>query len=568
MTQIHKSKDDHILTVTTKTCWNTIHCILVTFAVGALVAKAPPVVWVSILVGFFLVLNIMRYVMNNEIRYFHRMELSKFGTVIFTIIVLIGYTFGVGLMPLSNFRFQNLLGPTIYAIGWISAFLISCISLLCFTSNVYLRVGFACLSFFYIVVICIYFRQLKPGAWRTFVLSNGNWKDTLRNEFWENTYDSEIWDDITLIGDKDANYAAMVLKYLNTDLPWDLLTDWLKEKKRTTFQVNLPTWLTIEWLALVPEHVKVKVWKPVEYRDLLRRIRIVESQFASFRNDESRNMPMILQREDTDDEDEKTSDATNDEQKAPGTGTLEMRNINAEKENNQTTRKKLMTNINKRKSSFTGSMSELPLIQTSKEDDVPLALKKLLEEAERLSFDKIIQVSKEAIDKELFDILLGPDGKATGKDIMFIICKGFLKQMHKLKLKAHFSEGVTRVLMVAFFEFLDEVSDIVLAIIFAYDSNNRGWAAILMFVFMGLYRFVSFLMSISVKEAFLRNCEALIGIKVITDTYRLVKHGKNAKTGEIDLLTMRFVTLGTGLAFESLPQMMLQLIIVMSDMKN
>eukprot|EP00948_MAST-09A_sp_MAST-9A-sp1_P000853 g853.t1 len=127
-------------------------------------------------------------------------------------------------------------------------------------------------------IFYLYFRLLKPGAWKTFVWSNENWKDKLRNEFWESTYESDVWEDIHLVGDKDAHYAGMIAQYLETDLPWDKLTAWLKEN-RTRFRNTPPSWLTIEWLDLLPKDVRADVWDNAQYGDLKYRIREVEKAF-------------------------------------------------------------------------------------------------------------------------------------------------------------------------------------------------------------------------------------------------------------------------------------------------
>ena len=183
-------------------------------------------------------------------------------------------------MPLSVLRWHQLLGPTLFGVGWISSFLISSVSVLYLSTNLIFWVFFGCLSFFYVLAVCVYFYSLQPGAWKTFVWSSENWKDKLGNEWWVNpTYDSNEWKDIHLLGDKDAHYAAMIMQYLETDLPWDKLTAWLQEKK-TTFRNDPPTWLTVEWLNLLPKDVKAKVWDTVQYSDLKHQLREVEKAFS------------------------------------------------------------------------------------------------------------------------------------------------------------------------------------------------------------------------------------------------------------------------------------------------
>eukprot|EP00948_MAST-09A_sp_MAST-9A-sp1_P002970 g2970.t1 len=279
MTQIHPLDSDDFGLVITKTCWNTFHLMMVTCGLGALIAKAPSSVWISLVIAFFVILNALRYMVNEgEMRFYKRINLSGFGNTIMTMMLMILYVLGVGLMPVSVLRWHHILTPTVYGVGWISSFLISSVSVLYLSSNLILWVAFACLSFFYVIAVYGYFRLLKPEAWKTFVWSNENWKDKLRNEFWESTYNSDLWDDIHLLGDKDAHYAGMVLQYLKTDLPWDKLTAWLKEN-RTTFRNAPPSWLTVEWLQLLPKDVRANVWDNDQYSDLKHQIREVEKAF-------------------------------------------------------------------------------------------------------------------------------------------------------------------------------------------------------------------------------------------------------------------------------------------------
>merc|ERR1711871_846463 len=71
MTQILLQENDHFSATLLKSGWNICHIMMVTCALGALFAKASPLVWGSILIGFFLLLNVMRFVVNKgEMRFF------------------------------------------------------------------------------------------------------------------------------------------------------------------------------------------------------------------------------------------------------------------------------------------------------------------------------------------------------------------------------------------------------------------------------------------------------------------------------------------------------------------
>jgi hypothetical protein len=266
MTQILSKDSDQLGMAILKGGWNVCHFTLVTCALGALMAKTPPHVWISVIVGFIVILNVMRYMINKgEMRLFLRIGSSWSATFGAVFIPSIVFVCGVGLMPISFLRWHCNLGPTVYGVGWISSFLISSISLIYLSSDLFLRIFFGVLIGMYAVIVLSYLRYLKPEARTTFLWSKETWKDILSTEWWNNPhYESDEWEDIHLIGDKDANYAGMILNFLSADLPWEKLVRWLKEKK-TSFKDNPPTWLSEEWLKLIPENRRNEVWNEEEY---------------------------------------------------------------------------------------------------------------------------------------------------------------------------------------------------------------------------------------------------------------------------------------------------------------
>eukprot|EP00948_MAST-09A_sp_MAST-9A-sp1_P001247 g1247.t1 len=138
---------------------------------------------------------------------------------------------------------------------------------------------------------------LLKEARETFYWSKQNWKDILRTEWWDNPlYESSEWNDIHLIGDKGANYAAMILKFVSGDLPWDKLVSWLNDNK-DAFRDNPPTWLSKEWLTLIPKQYRDKVWDDDEYEDLCLRLELVERGFTN-----NRFQPLVDDEEVNDDE--------------------------------------------------------------------------------------------------------------------------------------------------------------------------------------------------------------------------------------------------------------------------
>eukprot|EP00948_MAST-09A_sp_MAST-9A-sp1_P001402 g1402.t1 len=158
----------------------------------------------------------------------------------------------------------------------------------------------------------------------------------------------------------------------------------------------------------------------------------------------------------------------------------------------------------------------------------------------------------------------GPDDNGIIATLLLAMRKQMILKAQKETKK----KDITRVLVAAFFEIADEVSDIVMAILFSLNAGNLGWAATLMFVFMGMNRAVVAYLAYSFSLPYYEILEGLLGLKSFTDSYRLVSYGAMALTGSVTINTVRSYTLGIGLACESLPQMILQISIVLSELDN
>eukprot|EP00948_MAST-09A_sp_MAST-9A-sp1_P002427 g2427.t1 len=244
--------------------------------------------------------------------------------------------------------------------------------------------------------------------------------------------------------------------------------------------------------------------------------------------------------------------------------------------NSKRLRQRVATELKRRRSSIVASFRYFVPEQPSKSDilnvlAVPIFLKGLLERAASLSATEVEEEITSALAEDFARRIIGPmdhNDEDDSDTFPAIVIGALIKHLRKEKESERGKGNMARTLIAAFFEICDEVSDIVLAILFAVDAKDLQWAAILMFVFMGLNRCMCFLFSITFKEPFWRRFEALLGVKAITDTYRLVTQGASASAGSINMVTMRTFVLGTGLGLESFPQMMLQLTIVMSEMKG
>eukprot|EP00948_MAST-09A_sp_MAST-9A-sp1_P003005 g3005.t1 len=198
----------------------------------------------------------------------------------------------------------------------------------------------------------------------------------------------------------------------------------------------------------------------------------------------------------------------------------------------------------------------------------PIFLNNLLEGAATMSIEEVNEVIASAVDEDFAVKLIEGMPDDDNDHFPALLIGALIKYLRKEDKRNNETSGLARTIISAFFEVGDEASDFVLAILFLVDSGDLKWAATLMFVFMGLNRFIGVLLAFLFKEPRLRVIEALIGIRSVTDTYRILTQGSEMMSGTISLIQCRVATLATGLVCESLPQMVLQLSIVMAEMKS
>eukprot|EP00948_MAST-09A_sp_MAST-9A-sp1_P001494 g1494.t1 len=381
-----------------------------------------------------------------------------------------------------------------------------------------------------------------------------------------------------LFGDEDAHYAGLVKCYLTSDLPWDKLSAWLLSKKHD-FLLDPPMWLSEDWLSLIPENIRATVWDADDFMDLKDAIHQVEEKFRSILLSSGKKTAPIRPHQT-----HFNRHRIAPMEPQPNTETsiriVPSEQIeNAESLNNGPTddpslRCKVIQQLKRRRSSIVQSLKDFIPQHTLHRDmplkdlRVPLALQSLLKKAEVLSRSDIMETAYSVLEEEFAKVIIDTNEPETHDDFPALVLGALLKYLRKKTTEKEKDVSVARTVVAAFFEAGDEVSDIVLAILFAMDSADLWWAAVLMFVFMGLNRAMNAFNSFVLGEPFLRICEALLGVKGITDSYRIVTQGSHLNSGKVDIITSRAYCLAIGLACESLPQMMLQLSIVLGKMKN
>eukprot|EP00948_MAST-09A_sp_MAST-9A-sp1_P001083 g1083.t1 len=162
----------------------------------------------------------------------------------------------------------------------------------------------------------------------------------------------------------------------------------------------------------------------------------------------------------------------------------------------------------------------------------------------------------------------GATGQYDLERMPALMIGALLKYIRKDDDEKKTRSAVSKTLIAASFELADEVTDIAMVILFFSNPEDMKWAGNLMLAFMGTNRLASIWSSYNYGESWLSLIESAIGIKCITDTYRMLTQGQMARAGKTNLLITRMACLTIGIVFESLPQMILQLAIGMTEMKT
>eukprot|EP00948_MAST-09A_sp_MAST-9A-sp1_P003979 g3979.t1 len=544
--------------------WNMTHYLIVCMGLAAVITKVSVPLFLTGLGIFLLMVNIIRIVSNGgEVRFYARTESSKTSLFLTVAGVMVSCVLGSALMPVPLLRYPNVLGSTAFGFSWITAaslsigFTFACVNV----TNVHLFSGF--IIFIYLSVVIVFFVNIRATTWITFFVSFQNWKETLRNELWFDFHaGSSVWNNVELLGDEDAHYAGLVKLYLSSDLPWTKLGEWLMQRK-PSFEADPPLWLSEKWLSLIPLKVRKELWSPEEFKELVDVLNGHRS-FSSPSKD-TNTLQSTKQHEDilqiASLEKSKYSETTHTEV-APN-------DAHGHQNEDKEAHENINHNVQKRRSSIQELIREFIPEKVETQLALPsnITLQQLIRKAEAMTMREMIhEVETSQTSKSLMNLTnTQPDN-----DIMASIFGTMLKHLHEQNEEEKEKENVTRILVAGFFEVADEVSDIILAIIFLLEAESLQWAAILMFVFMGLNRSLGAFISFTLGEFPSRVLEGLIGVKAITDTYRMVTQGQNAASGSngMWISVIRIYYLAIGLACESLPQMVLQLTIVLGQMKE
>eukprot|EP00948_MAST-09A_sp_MAST-9A-sp1_P000160 g160.t1 len=195
---------------------------------------------------------------------------------------------------------------------------------------------------------------------------------------------------------------------------------------KNTFKNSPPRWLSKEWLTLIPKQHRDEVWDGNEYEELCLRLEHVEQEFAAREfqpllddeevnhepkledvHQEKENLPKNDHTDEVNENENRNNSPTGESTSSEEETAVVVNEVVQEEQNEL--RQKVIENINKRRSSYFGSLTALPLIDESDQNDIPEMLKDLFERSETLKIDEIIEESKKALDNGLFDKLLGPD---------------------------------------------------------------------------------------------------------------------------------------------------------------
>eukprot|EP00948_MAST-09A_sp_MAST-9A-sp1_P000628 g628.t1 len=566
--------------------WYTLHYLIVCMGMAALVLRVPLVFSVAIIGTFVVSVNMIRLIINKgEIRFFRSVSSTTTSVLVTGLGQMIACVISSALIPASLLRYPNALGPAAFGFSWTVSFglsigfVFSCLN----DANVHLFCGF--LGLVYTGTVVVFFSSLSPKSWTTFFFATQNWKDTLRCELWFDVHaGSTVWDDLTLLGDNNAHFAGLIKLYLSSDLPWDKLKDWLVIEKEF-LRRELPTWLSEEWLALIPSTIRRDIWTEDEFAELTDVIKEAElpsrkrnktsSQSKTIINDRNKNMQN--KQSNTMKKKDKDSNPKMQFKKAPTQAmVVAPKQTLDQQEDENDLRQRIHDNIKKRRSSVMESFREFfnSSRDTGENIDqiihIPKMLQVLVGKADTMTQREMTEELLLLRKSDLLDNLLCPlrEGSLREDNVIPTLVSAMYKQVISKKREEKEKNDISKLLVAAFFEIADEVSDIVMAILFSLNTENLGWAATLMFVFIGINRLVNCIVSYSFRLPYFHILESIIGLKAITDTYRMVHQGRNATSGKVLTSTLRGITIAIGLTCESLPQMILQISIVLFDLKT
>eukprot|EP00948_MAST-09A_sp_MAST-9A-sp1_P001052 g1052.t1 len=118
-------------------------------------------------------------------------------------------------------------------------------------------------------------------------------------------------------------------------------------------------------------------------------------------------------------------------------------------------------------------------------------------------------------------------------------------------------------------EVADELTDVLMTIQYFTGAVTTLWAGWVMVGFMIANRGVQFIWALWNHDSPRRCLEAILGVRAITDTYYMVTKGPNAciAGSTAPMIMVQAERIGTSLALESLPQMILQLSMFFTSMK-
>ena len=599
--------------------WYTMHSFTVCYGICVLFIYAHWYIGLSILFAYWFIFNLLRYLINGELRFFKRTSSSSVLEIIQIILLSFAYPTIVSVVPTTALRYQHLLGSTVWSFGCVTSFLIGIIPTFMFVKDMYVIGFFIGVIIMYAFVILIFILNIDPNARASFFWSRVNWKMTLRDELWESVYNGSVyWNEPSLLGNVDAHHAGHVALYLENDLPWDKLSEWLKSRKNALSN-NPPIWMSVQWMQHVPEIIRNDVWSDIEYKMLMEKVKTLDREWNEIRmeslkektKEKEKDIPNdILQEqkrkwlgvetlvEKVKEEDDSWAPKTyqeemNDKIKHSKTSTSDVLSGRFRdpkmSDNVQTTealeessscapgkRNTFQESILKRQRRRSSMSIESLFLDDSAEprkqedktyhrEDANPKLRTKHREA-RETFSQIFEEST-MLDKEGITLITENVFRENGIDIgdsrkeaiifMSVLLKCAAHCEREFENERHESSGVARVLISGFSEVADEVTDIVLGVLFFFDPNNLTWAGHIMAGCFIANRVVSTaVLRFACKESFQGCVESLLGVKSITDTYALVTQGTGAtvKGAGTSITTSQWMRLAIGLVFESIPQ--------------
>eukprot|EP00948_MAST-09A_sp_MAST-9A-sp1_P003901 g3901.t1 len=408
-----------------------------------------------------------------------------------------------------------------------------------------------------------------------FFFSTVSGPEVIGRECWDDHVSfSKFWEVKHLIGDKDANYAALVAKVHPSYIPWAKVKSWLKSKKYHLETTVLPPWLSKSWLKIIPDKYVEQIWHEEEINAIL--LKIEESYYekpkkqdSNSQNEKKRpsDMRLALDRE---------KERHDIEQEKVDLDSVKKREHEANIARRKVLKRRLSSSALERVEKLRKSSVARCALQ-QQENHIDLArtfdslFQKFIQQVANATSIEVMLMSEENKNlHEVIDVIMNNFKVAKNYVITWTIV-GVYNFIENEDDKVEMKANTLKTFLSAITEMADEVSDTILVFLYIFDSKSQLlWAGGSMFAFILINRIMNVLVSTLMirKQKIHEVIYTMAGCKPMIETYFLLTAEDHVDRNYYFTVRSRQITIFCGSMLESLPQMTLQLAIVISSSKS